>query len=622
MMNSNRLVFAAIVNLAAVACATEDVVFTANFDGSQQRYVQTLPENFDREKQTDVLIALHGHGGDRWQFIQQKRDECRAVRDVARQRGMILISPDYRASTSWMGPAAEADTLQIIARLKKQFQVRRVILCGASMGGASCLTFAALHPDLIDGVVSMNGTANHVEYENFQDAIRDSFGGPKSSNSREYRKRSAELWAHRFTMPTAFTTGGKDTSVPPTSVLRLAAELKREGRRTLLLHRELGGHSTTHDDAVKALRFVLDQAEDSTVANNEADLRLTLPPAFYAAPGTESGIYFDNIVLTQTPENYRFDVQCDIGKVEKHRWTVTPTDDDVGTHAMSITVTDAEGTQLGQASTTLHVAPRTAGQDRKLSMLIVGDSLTHATTYPNELARRLSEPGNPQWTMLGTHKPRNATDGVRHEGYGGWTWRHFFAKYEPNPDGTHRKRSSPFVFLNSDGKPQLDVSRYLETTADGQRPDIVFFLLGINDCFGANPDDRAAIDARIDVMLTHAEILLAEFRKAAPQTDLAICITTPPNARESGFEANYKGRYHRWGWKRIQHRLVERLQKHFGSQPRPIDPSLGRLYVTPTHLNLDPVAGYPENNGVHPNAFGYRQIGESFYCWLKWRMEE
>ena len=36
---------------------------------------------------------------------------------------------------------------------------------------ASSLTFAALHPDLIDGVASLNGTANHLEYEQFQDAI-------------------------------------------------------------------------------------------------------------------------------------------------------------------------------------------------------------------------------------------------------------------------------------------------------------------------------------------------------------------------------------------------------------------------------------------------------------------
>ena len=37
----------------------------------------------------------------------------------------------------------------------------------------------------------------------------------------------------------------------------------------------------------------------------------------------------------------------------------------------------------------------------------------------------------------------------------------------------------------------------------------------------------------------------------------------------------------------------------------------------PPSWNLDPVDGYPVNNGVHPNGAGYAQIGASFYVWLK-----
>ncbi|NQT15406.1 MAG: hypothetical protein HQ582_21800, partial [Planctomycetes bacterium] len=44
------------------------------------------------------------------------------------------------------------------------------------------------------------------------------------------------------------------------------------------------------------------------------------------------------------------------------------------------------------------------------------------------------------------------------------------------------------------------------------------------------------------------------------------------------------------------------------------------LFIVPTQLNLDPEAGYPTNNGVHPNTFGYNQIGASIYAWLKARL--
>jgi lysophospholipase L1-like esterase len=108
---------------------------------------------------------------------------------------------------------------------------------------------------------------------------------------------------------------------------------------------------------------------------------------------------------------------------------------------------------------------------------------------------------------------------------------------------------------------------------------------------------------------------VAAFRSAAPQAQLGICLTTPPNSRESGFEANYKGKYHRWGWKRIQHRLVECQLKHFGKR------EAEQIFIVPTELNLDPVDGYPVNNGVHPNAVGYQQIGDSIYAWLKARIQ-
>jgi len=226
-----------------------DVSFTAACDGTKQFYVLGLPEGFRKDERHSVLIALHGHGSDRWQFVRDSRDECRAARDAAARHRMIFVSPDYRAKTSWMGPKAEADVVQIIGDLERDYRIDKVIVCGGSMGGAACLTFAALHPGLVDGVASMNGTANHLEYDRFQEAIRESFGGAKSDIPLEYKKRSAEYWPERLTMPIGITAGGKDQSVPPQSVLRLANVLRLLKRDVLLVYRPDGGHSTTYDDA-------------------------------------------------------------------------------------------------------------------------------------------------------------------------------------------------------------------------------------------------------------------------------------------------------------------------------------------------------------------------------------
>lgn len=236
-----------------------DVAFTATLDQTEQRYVLLLPADYQPGQTRDLLIALHGHGSDRWQFATNERGECKGARDAAATRGMLFVSPDYRAKTSWMGPAAEADLLQIIQDLKAHYAIGRVILCGGSMGGTSALTFTALHPELIDGVIALNGTANHLEYEKFQEAIQESFGGTRQEVPEEYYKRSAEYWPLKFTMPVALTTGGQDIDVPPHSVMRLAEILKKLNPDVLLIHRPEAGHATSYEDTLAAVNFVLER---------------------------------------------------------------------------------------------------------------------------------------------------------------------------------------------------------------------------------------------------------------------------------------------------------------------------------------------------------------------------
>jgi len=349
---------------------------------------------------------------------------------------------------------------------------------------------------------------------------------------------------------------------------------------------------------------------------------LTLPPALYAVPGVPMNIDLGNAILAEPKDGYQFKVDCKIGKTEENqRWTVNAVDDEVGEHLLKMRLSDAKGKLVDEASTVIRVVPRDTGKGREMALLIIGDSLTAATYYSNEVGRLLSEPGNPKWTMLGTSPGRGATKGVAREGYGGWTWERFNTLYGAEEwkeaNGRKRKNQSPFLFLDGDGgAPKLNIKRYVQEKADGREPDFVTFMLGINDCFHPDPKDPVAVEAKFKGMLEQAEILLAAFRKALPNADLGICLTTPPNARDEAFVANYKDRYTRRGWRSIQYRLVERQLKHFGGREKE------HIFIVPTSLDLDPVSGYPDNNGVHPNESGYQRIGTSIYAWLKWRMRE
>lgn len=245
----------------------KDARFQAEVDQSVQHYVEMLPSGFDARKEHDLLIVLHGHGSGRWQYVREARGECAGARDVALKHGMIFISPDYRAPDSWMGPKAEADLVQLIKEARQRHKIGKLVLGGGSMGGTGVLIFSALHPDLVDGVVSHNGTANLIEYENFQESIRKSYGGTKQQVPEEYRKRSPEFFPEKFTMPIAFSTGGKDTAVPPASTLRLARKLEKTNRNVLLLHHEKGGHATNYQDTAKTYEFVIERVREAKKSN-------------------------------------------------------------------------------------------------------------------------------------------------------------------------------------------------------------------------------------------------------------------------------------------------------------------------------------------------------------------
>ena len=315
-----------------------DVAFQATVDGTTQRYVERLPVPFDANETHHVMIALHGHGSDRWQFAKLDKRSPKAAQVVAAKYNMIYICPDYRAKTSWMGPKAEADVLQIIRALHDRYRVGKVFLVGGSMGATSSLTFAALHPDLVDGVAACNGLANHLEYENFQDAIRASFGGTKREIPLEYKKRSAEYHPEAFTMPVAVTTGGRDTSVPPDSVIRLVGVLRKMGRRVHHIHRPEGGHSTTVADGIAAMEYMVQEALGLGAKGGGVFLAGQRPESTDAKGNVEIGL--------------RFSIQA-AGRI-KGLWFYQA-QSERGVHVLRLW--DSEGKQLAEATAVASETP-------------------------------------------------------------------------------------------------------------------------------------------------------------------------------------------------------------------------------------------------------------------------
>jgi len=359
-------------------------------------------------------------------------------------------------------------------------------------------------------------------------------------------------------------------------------------------------------------------------------LDLTLPKTIYAVPGVEMNVYFDNVTLAVNPWHYAFDVTCRKGTQQAERWTFVPTDKDLGDHAFALDVRNDTNAVIDHAASTIHVTPRNAGAGKAISLLIIGDSLTAASVYPHHLLDLCKAPGNPKLTLIGSYGPGGKPGINRHEGYGGWTAHRFATYYTTRArTGERTGRGSPFIYKQADGKPKLDFAQYCKEFNGGQGPDFVTILLGCNDTFSSTDD---TIEQRMATMFTHYDMLIKMIHGLRKDTQIGALLLVPGAATQDAFGTNYRCGQTRWQYKRNQHTVVKRMIARYGNR------EAENLYLIPANVNLDCVHNYPQrtgpwnarskvkgarlSNGVHPAAQGYRQIGDSIFCWIKARLAE
>lgn len=356
-------------------------------------------------------------------------------------------------------------------------------------------------------------------------------------------------------------------------------------------------------------------------------IRLILPKVIYAVPGVEMNVYFDNVALVVNPANYVFDATCAKGTQQTERWTYTPATNEAGNYPFTLEVRNDANTVVARAKTTVQVVADGAGKGAQTSLLIIGDSLTAASVYPQHLLDLWKTNNLGQLTLIGSHGPGGAPGENRHEGYGGWTAERFATHYTgATREADYKKRGSPFVYKEGDSPPKLDFARYCREFNQGKGPDFATLLLGCNDTFSATDD---TLEERIDTMFRHYDTLLEMIHSVRKDTRIGALLLVPPAASQDAFGANYNSGQTRWQYKRNQHRVVERMIAHYGGR------EAENVFLVPAFVNLDCVRNYPQrtapanartaekvirlNNGVHPAAEGYRQIGDSIYCWIKSR---
>lgn len=367
-----------------------------------------------------------------------------------------------------------------------------------------------------------------------------------------------------------------------------------------------------------------EEAPKASVPVVKNTVHLQLPPALYAVPGVECCLYFDNVVNVINPDNYVFDITCAKGRNDQKRWRYVPAKTDKGTFPLKLRVYSCRGLEA-EGETQVIVTPAEAGAGKNPAILVIGDSLTAAGIYPTRIEALMKANGHPEVKMLGLRGTKG-----HHEGYGGWRWDTFIkktqpSKLKPGQQFNPRMGASPFII---DGK--FSLAGYLKKHFGGRVPDFITLQLGVNDVFGANDEN---LEGRIKVILENADNLISALRKDAPDAVIGVGLVTPGAKTQDAFGSNYACGQTRWQYKKNQHALNAAMLKKFADYPDK------KVFIVPSSVNLDCENNFParsefvsgtgdanknkisrQSNGVHPAPAGYNQMGDTFFCWIKYHL--
>jgi pimeloyl-ACP methyl ester carboxylesterase len=139
-----------------------------------------------------------------------------------------------------MGPAAVADLHELLAWHREQHPQAHYVFFRGSMGGASNLIYAVLHPQDVAAVVALGAVADIGAYVGWcravgaagaavlaeiAAAIEDAYGGSSEQQPRDYRAHNVLIHSRRLTMLVFLAHGEHDALMPVEQSRALAAAL-------------------------------------------------------------------------------------------------------------------------------------------------------------------------------------------------------------------------------------------------------------------------------------------------------------------------------------------------------------------------------------------------------------
>lgn len=127
----------------------------------EMEYALYVPTSYVAEKETPIIVALHGLGSNPQQIIRYPH-----FVENAEEHGYIIVAPMGYNSRGWygsrgprgvrrsdpenLGELSEQDVMNVLQLMRDEFNVddRRIYLLGHSMGGGGTFHLAIKYPDI------------------------------------------------------------------------------------------------------------------------------------------------------------------------------------------------------------------------------------------------------------------------------------------------------------------------------------------------------------------------------------------------------------------------------------------------------------------------------------------
>lgn len=177
----------------------------SKIDNTLQPYSVYLPEGFDGESPSPLIVGLHGSGVDEQGFMPMLVSRLKTL-------SLPVIAPKGRGlSDYYVGDSGE-DVFECVDHFTGLFpniDRERILLIGFSMGGYGAWRLGLLRPDFFRGLIIMSGVV----------APPERTGGEKISDMLDRQMNSAVLVVH----------GDRDSAVPVGATRNIVSRLRNLG---------------------------------------------------------------------------------------------------------------------------------------------------------------------------------------------------------------------------------------------------------------------------------------------------------------------------------------------------------------------------------------------------------